>query len=243
MLFHSLGEFCILRERLTSKQICKLIHPQQSKVVACINPYSFWMSLSDKIFHQSLANSILICDGKWLAWAMRIRSKQVFCNTGSDLFEVVCENAKVLKCNRMFFIGGTEDSLGDLIQKSAKKYPEIEIVGFFSPPFKEEFDGQIVIDLGEQITTSEADVVWIGLGAPKQEKFAMSLSQYCSPTLIGCVGAVFDFQSGRISRAPWFIRQIGFEWLHRLVSDPGRIWPRIVPSLLVVLAVILGIMR
>lgn len=214
-----------------------------SVIVSCLNPYSCWLSLSDPKFQRSLAASNCICDGRWLAWALRFRRGEISCITGSDFFESVCLNAKSLESQKMFFIGGTERSLAELKKNVTEKFVDIKVVGSCSPPFQDEFDDGLFRELGDQIRAVEADVVWIGLGAPKQEKFATTLLSYCSPSLIGCVGAVFDFQSGDIKRAPQLFRKFGLEWLHRLVGSPRRIWPRVLPSLLVVIGVAFGILK
>jgi len=112
-----------------------------------------------------------------------------------------------------------------LAQRLKKDFPEIKIVGSYSPPFREltaEEDQTIV----ENIERSGVDIVWVGLSSPKQEYWmAEHLGKINAPVMIG-VGAAFDFLSGNKPQAPRWIQRSGFEWLFRLANEPERLWPR-----------------
>jgi N-acetylglucosaminyldiphosphoundecaprenol N-acetyl-beta-D-mannosaminyltransferase len=126
---------------------------------------------------------------------------------------------------RHFFYGGAEGVADELANRLASRYPGLIVAGTCCPPFRpmsEAEDRRAV----EQINASRPDVVWVGLGAPKQEKWMFEhVGRIHAPVIIG-VGAAFDFHSGRIAWAPGWIRRIGMEWIYRLAREPGRMWRR-----------------
>lgn len=125
-----------------------------------------------------------------------------------------------------FFYGSSESTLGLLEANIKKKYPDINIVGRYSPPFRgltAEEDRRII----EMINDSHADIVWIGLGAPKQEMFMSAHKGRIKGLMIG-VGAGFDYQAGTVKRAPLWMQRCSLEWLHRLITDPKRLVKRYV---------------
>ncbi len=123
-----------------------------------------------------------------------------------------------------FFYGSTQETLDALRKNLKKHYPKLKIAGMYSPPFRtltEEEDAEIV----RMIREADADYIWIGLGAPKQEKWMAAHQGLFRGVMLG-VGAGFDFHAGTIQRAPKWIQAIGFEWLYRFLQDPKRLWKR-----------------
>ncbi|MBQ6415673.1 MAG: WecB/TagA/CpsF family glycosyltransferase, partial [Butyrivibrio sp.] len=123
-----------------------------------------------------------------------------------------------------YFYGSTEETLTRLRENLEKKYPGINIKGMYSPPFRAlspEEDAEVV----KRINDSGADIVWIGLGAPKQEKWMKEHEGMINAVMMG-VGAGFDFHAGTAKRAPLWVQKIGFEWLFRLFTDPKRLFKR-----------------
>lgn len=142
---------------------------------------------------------------------------------GPDFMEALLEATCYGKV-RHFFYGSSEATLEKLEANIRKKYPDINIVGKYSPPFRKltaEEDREIM----ETINSAEADIVWIGLGAPKQEMFMFSHKGRIRGLMIG-VGAGFDYQAGTVKRAPLWMQKNSLEWLHRLITDPGRLVKR-----------------
>ncbi|WP_022779805.1 WecB/TagA/CpsF family glycosyltransferase [Butyrivibrio sp. AE3009] len=120
-----------------------------------------------------------------------------------------------------YFYGASENTIEELKKSLAEKYPGMVVKGYYSPPFKpltKEEDEEDV----RRINESGADIVWIGLGAPKQEKWMKAHRGRVNGVMMG-VGAGFDFHAGTIKRAPVFVRKIGLEWLYRLFQDPKRL--------------------
>ena len=144
--------------------------------------------------------------------------------TGPDLMLKLCDRGRQLGYRHYLYGGkpGVADLLAERLQEA---YPGIEIVGTESPPFRplsEDEDVAVVT----RINRSRPDVVWVGLEAPKQEKWMAShRGRIEVPVMIG-VGAAFDFHSGTVRRAPDFIRKLGLEWTYRLAMEPRRMWRR-----------------
>ncbi len=123
-----------------------------------------------------------------------------------------------------FFYGSSEETIELLKKKLPERFPGIDIRGFYSPPFRElteQEDEEVV----EMLNSSGADLIWIGLGAPKQEKWMAAHEGKIHGVMLG-VGAGFNFYAGNIKRAPKWIRRIGMEWLYRLFQDPKRLFKR-----------------
>lgn len=124
-----------------------------------------------------------------------------------------------------FFYGSTPQTLDLLIKKLNLKFPNLKIAGFYSPPFRpltEKEDSEIV----EMINKSSPDVLWVGLGCPKQQLWMYEHKDKLKvPVMVG-IGAAFDFLAGVKPQAPKFIRDRGFEWLFRLITEPKRLWRR-----------------
>ena len=126
---------------------------------------------------------------------------------------------------RHFFFGGAEGIAEKLAQELSDRYPGMEIAGTFCRPFREveTCEDDRVIDT---INATKPDILWVGLGSPKQEKWmAMHVGKIAATAMIG-VGAAFDFHSGNVRWAPRWISSIGMEWSYRLIREPRRMWRR-----------------
>ena len=174
-------------------------------------------------------------DGMPLVWISKWRSKlPVKRVCGADLVDALCNDGQSSGL-RHYFYGGKPGIAESMIRNLKAKYPDLVVAGFYAPPFRsltEEEDAAIV----DAINKSGAQVVWIGLSTPNQEFWTRDhVGQINGATLIG-VGAAFDFHSGAVTRAPKWMQKSGFEWLHRLLSEPRRLWRRylvIAPSFVV----------
>ncbi len=143
--------------------------------------------------------------------------------TGPSLMEEIFA-ISAEKGYRHYFYGSTEKTLGMLREKLEEKYPGMTIAGMFSPPFRaltEEEDADII----KMINEADADFVWIGLGAPKQERWMAAHQGKLKGVMIG-VGAGFDYLSGNIKRAPMWMQNHNLEWLYRLLQEPKRLFKR-----------------
>jgi len=166
---------------------------------------------------------LVLPDGMPLAWWVRgAGHPEADRVCGPEFMPLMFET---LRGRRHFFFGSTKKTLRDLILRVREQYPDAEIVGSISPPFRQVTD-QEDAEIVRAINDSKADIVWVGLSTPKQERWMAShCGRLTAPALIG-VGAAFDMQAGHISRAPKFIRRTGFEWAYRLMLEPRRLWRR-----------------
>ena len=125
---------------------------------------------------------------------------------------------------RHFFYGSTEKTLHKLSRIIERRYPDVKVAGMYSPPFRaltKEEDEHIV----QMINESNADFVWIGLGAPKQERWMAEHQDVIKGFMVG-VGAAFDYEAGNIDRAPIWMQKLNLEWLYRLLQEPKRLFKR-----------------
>ena len=125
---------------------------------------------------------------------------------------------------RHYFYGSTQETLDILREKITEKYPGAVIAGMYSPPFRPltaDEDAKIV----EKINAAEPDFVWVGLGAPKQERWMAAHENRVRALMLG-VGAAFDYEAGNIRRAPAWMQHCTLEWLYRLMQDPKRLFKR-----------------
>ena len=125
-----------------------------------------------------------------------------------------------------FFYGSTERTLELLKDNLQQKYPKLQIVGMYAPPFRQLTDKEDE-EVIQRINEEKPDFLWVGLGAPKQEVWMASHKNKISAVMIG-VGAGFDFHAGVVKRAPVWMQRSGLEWLYRLFQDPKRLWKRYV---------------
>lgn len=189
------------------------------------NVHTTVLSYEDSDYKKVQNNALLrLPDGAPLSSVARKKgfseAKRV---TGPDLMQKIFESSDS-NGYRHYFYGSTEETLKKLRDKLQEKYPNINIVGMYSPPFRtltEEEDNEII----KNINNTEADIVWVGLGAPKQEIWMNNHKNKIKGLMIG-VGAGFDYHAGNIKRAPKWMQKCSLEWLYRLLQDPKRLFKR-----------------
>jgi N-acetylglucosaminyldiphosphoundecaprenol N-acetyl-beta-D-mannosaminyltransferase len=180
----------------------------------------------DEGTRKAVLGALAVPDGQPLVWALRAlghtRASRVY---GPELMARYCERA-ARTGRRIYLYGGRhQGALVQLALMLRHRYPGVRIVGGYSPPFREltPEEERWVID---DINRSGADVVWVGTGQPKQEKWmARMRPQLLAPILVG-VGAAFDFHAGLIPQAPQWMQSLGLEWTYRLSREPRRLWRR-----------------
>lgn len=205
------------------------ILPNKKLLINTINAHSYNTALKDSLFAEALTKGdVLIPDGASIVMAckwLKAKSQPKERIAGWDLFVYEMEklNARGGKC---FFMGSSEKVLALIKTKAAEVYPNIT-VETYSPPYKPKFtdeDNRAIIDA---INIAKPDLLWIGMTAPKQEKWAythwneLDINCHC-----GTIGAVFDFFAGTVERAPIWWQEHSLEWLYRLIKEPKRMWRR-----------------
>ena len=194
----------------------------------CANPHSIQVAQNDEIFKNALMNADLITpDGVGVVLASKILHGKINDRvTGSDIFSGLSKLLNRMQKGRYFFLGSTEKVLTKISEKMSNEFPGIEIVGIYSPPFKPKFsddDNNKMIDL---INATKPDVLWVGMTAPKQEKWIYENKDKLNVKFIGAIGAVFDFYAGTVKRSHPVYQRMGLEWLPRLFQEPRRLWRR-----------------
>ncbi|HET8755753.1 MAG TPA: WecB/TagA/CpsF family glycosyltransferase, partial [Solirubrobacteraceae bacterium] len=173
-----------------------------------------------------LSADFTVPDGQPLVWALRALGHPLEDRVyGPDLMEAAC--ARAARTGRRFYLYGGRNpgALAQLARSLRLRYPGLRIVGGQAPPFRELTDAEEEA-VAADIKRSGADVVWVGLGVPKQEKWMARMRHRLSaPVLVG-VGAAFDFHAGLIPQAPAWMQRSGLEWLFRLAQEPRRLWRR-----------------
>jgi N-acetylglucosaminyldiphosphoundecaprenol N-acetyl-beta-D-mannosaminyltransferase len=172
-----------------------------------------------------LGCSLAVPDGQPLVWAMRSLGHGASRVYGPELMARFCERS-TRTGTRMYLYGGrNQGALVQLALNLRRRYPGIKIVGGYSPPYRELTDEERERVIGD-VNSSGADVVWVGIGQPKQELWmAEHRDRLSAPVLIG-VGAAFDFHAGLVPQAPDWMQHVGLEWLYRLAREPRRLWRR-----------------
>lgn len=203
--------------------------PDGKLLINTINAHSYNTALKDPLFAEALEKGdALIPDGisivKACRW-LKAKSRPTERVAGWDLFEYEMNrlNKRGGKC---FFMGSSEKVLGLIKLRAKVDYPHIT-VETYSPPYKPEFTKEDNDAIIKAINQADPDLLWIGMTAPKQEKWAYShwkeLDIHCH---CGTIGAVFDFYAGTAKRAPVWWQRHGLEWLYRLLLEPKRMWRR-----------------
>jgi N-acetylglucosaminyldiphosphoundecaprenol N-acetyl-beta-D-mannosaminyltransferase len=175
-----------------------------------------------------LNSSITVPDGQPLVWAMNALGGDLHDRVyGPELMARYCEHAADTGARMYLYGGRNQGALVQLALNLRQRFPGVKIVGGYSPPFRElSADEQEAIV--EEINRSNADVVWVGVGAPKQEKWMAAMrDRLDAPVLVG-VGAAFDFHAGLVPQAPEWMQSAGLEWLYRMAQEPRRLAPRYV---------------
>jgi N-acetylglucosaminyldiphosphoundecaprenol N-acetyl-beta-D-mannosaminyltransferase len=165
-------------------------------------------------------------DGQPVVWAMNALGHDLPSRVyGPDLMARYCERSAQTG-RRMFLYGGrNQGALVQLALNLRRRFPGVQIVGGFSPPFRTLSDEEREAVVAE-INHARPDVVWVGIGVPKQEKWMATMHEHLdAPVLVG-VGAAFDFHAGLVPQAPSWMQGAGLEWLYRLAQEPRRLWRR-----------------
>ena len=213
--------------------------PEGKLLINTVNAHSFNTAKKDQLFADALTNGdVLIPDGvsivkacKWI----KAKSQPKERIAGWDLFSFEMEKlereseelrTKSEESKIVMFMGSSQKVLDLIVKRAAEVYPHLKVVTY-SPPYKPEFsdeDNKAIIDA---INAANPDLLWIGMTAPKQEKWTYShwneLNIHCH---VGTIGAVFDFFAGTVERAPIWWQEHGLEWLCRLIKEPKRMWRR-----------------
>lgn len=181
---------------------------------------------ADEGFRSILNRSFLTTpDGMPTVWLGRLHGfKHMTRVYGPDYMLGLCEQS-VARGYRHFLYGGKDGVAEELRAELIRRFPGLQIVGTYTPPFRP-LNAAEEADLRSQLETLKPDVLWCGLSTPKQERFMAAYSKSLPVKLMVGVGAAFDLLSGNLSEAPDWVKKAGLQWLYRLVKEPRRLWRR-----------------
>ena len=178
-----------------------------------------------KIKEATNAASLSVPDGMSLVFLARLKGfdikERVY---GADLMQGFFKIAEQKGYNNYFY-GGTEEALKRLIANIKKQFPQLKIAGFYSPPFRK-LNKKEKEEIVAKINKISPDVLWVGLGCPKQQLWMFEHKDKLKVSAMVGVGAAFDFLSNNKQQAPEWMRSNGLEWLFRLIKEPRRLWKR-----------------
>ncbi|MGE3982599.1 MAG: WecB/TagA/CpsF family glycosyltransferase [Dehalococcoidia bacterium] len=187
--------------------------------------HTFVEASKDDELRELLNKAELIApDGMPMVWLGRKQGKQVERFCGPDVMPAILDRSRRMGFSH-FFYGGTPNSVETMVEGLQEQFPGLNVAGAYSPPFRpltlEESEAVV-----KQINDSGADFVWVGLGSPKQDRWLASFRPLLKASVILAVGAAFDFQNGKIKRAPRWAQRSGVEWVFRLAAEPRRLFGR-----------------
>ncbi|VEH42548.1 Putative N-acetylmannosaminyltransferase [Kocuria rosea] len=203
-----------------------ILAAQQSSSAAFhfINAYTISLASSDPDLKQVLNDgTAAFPDGRPLSWFARIKAPAAQQVRGPSTFEGVFQRGQEHGVKH-FLLGSTPETLDKLVTGLRLRYPTADIVGAHSPPYRPLTDAELS-EQDELIRTSGANIVWVGLGTPKQDFETHRIAEHLGMAA-AAVGAAFDFSAGTKREAPAWITPLGLEWLFRLLMEPRRLWKR-----------------
>src|SRR4051794_33356700 len=180
----------------------------------------------DPATRDAVDRALAVPDGVPLVWALRAlghpEASRVY---GPDLMARYCERSARTGATMFLYGGRSDEALEELTQELLRRYPGLRIVGGWSPPFRELEDAERD-EVAARINATGADVVWVGTGQPKQEKWMAEMRERLDAPVLAGVGAAFDFHAGIVPQAPPWMQRRGLEWTYRLAREPRRLWRR-----------------
>ena len=206
--------------------IADTVRGKRKGYICVRDAHGVMLAQKDAAFRRIL-NEAFLCtpDGMPMVWMGRLRGHREMSRVyGPDLMLAVCAWSEKNPC-RHFFYGGVPGVAEMLAEKLRAKFPKLEVVGTYTPPFRP-LNPEEEKQLREMVRAAKPDILWVGVSTPKQEKFMAEFLPKLDATLMIGVGAAFDFHSGRVKQAPRWMQRSGLEWCYRLCQEPRRLAKR-----------------
>jgi len=201
--------------------------PNKSKLlVNTINQYSYCIAEEDATFKEALLNSdVILPDGVGIVLASKwLNGNKVKKIAGADFHEFQLKRLNAIS-GSCFYLGASNETLAKIKARLQKDYPNVK-VGSYSPPYKPNFTEEDNAKMIQEVNNFSPDVLFVGMTAPKQEKWSYAHKNALNAKIICSIGAVFDFYAGTVERPNKIWQDLGLEWLGRLLKEPKRMWRR-----------------
>ncbi len=213
--------------REAAEAICQFSGNRQRHLAVPINVDVLMLAKADPQLSKICdAADLVVADGMPIVWLSRLIGKSLPERvTGADLLPLVCSVAAEQR-RSVLFLGGKPGATAEVARQFRESYPGIKIAGALCPPFGFERDQILCGQIVRAVNEAKPDILFIGLGAPKQEKWLWTYREKLDFGVALCVGAAFDFSAGFVKRAPMVFQRTGLEWLWRLIREPRRLWRR-----------------
>ena len=196
------------------------------KIINTINPHSYCLSRNDELFNKALQSSdILLPDGIGISFASKILNNQTIKKiAGADVHLYLLQQAN-LKSQKVFYLGASEITLQLIADRIAQEFPNIQVASY-SPPYKPVFSIDDTKKMLAKVNEFKPEILFVGMTAPKQEKWVYTNKEQLDANIIVSIGAVFDFYAGTVKRSSQFWISIGLEWFPRFLREPKRLAKR-----------------
>jgi N-acetylglucosaminyldiphosphoundecaprenol N-acetyl-beta-D-mannosaminyltransferase len=206
--------------------IAEAVNTRRKGYICVRDAHGVMLAQKDEAFRRIL-NGAFLCtpDGMPMVWMGKIHGHREMSRVyGPDLMLEVCAWSEKNSC-RHFFFGGVPGVAEELRDKLTVRFPKLQIVGCYTPPFRP-LNVREEKELSEMVRAVKPDIMWVGLSTPKQERFMVEFLPKLDVTLMMGVGAAFDFHAGRVRQAPRWMQRSGLEWLFRMACEPRRLGKR-----------------
>jgi N-acetylglucosaminyldiphosphoundecaprenol N-acetyl-beta-D-mannosaminyltransferase len=215
------------QDRLVDEVLRHALHGKVTRQLVTANAQFYVLAENSRRFRECLREADYICaDGMPIVWACNFFGEgRVPRIAGVDLIERVCQRGAAQRL-RVFLLGGRPEAASETADILRKRYPGIQIVGVDCPPFGFERRAQSLQNVLDHIAIARPHVIFVGLGAPKQELLIRNHIRPLQIPLAVGIGGSFEILSGKLDRAPIWMQSIGLEWAYRLCQEPARLWRR-----------------
>lgn len=207
------------------EKISELVEQENGGYVCFSTVHMVMESHDDKTFGAKVNNAdLIVTDGMPLVWMQKMQNrKQASRVRANDLMISLCEYAE--KNNlKVGFYGGKQEVIDGILTRAKNDFPNLQISYAFSPPFRP-LTGEEDAEIVRKINESGTQILFMGLGCPKQENWMSAHKERLKAVMLG-VGASFDFYAGNVRESPEWMGKLGLEWLYRLTQEPKRLWRR-----------------
>jgi len=220
----SLNYVSLFDYKLYSSSLDQIDFSKKS-LITTINQYSYCVAQKDSVFKTTLKESdILLPDGVGIVLAAFMRGQKVKKIAGAEIHHHLLKHLNAVN-GSCFYMGSSDATLAKITERISREYPNIK-VAVYSPPFKDEFTDIDNLQIINAVNNFKPDILFVGMTAPKQEKWAFQNKSLLETQTICAIGAVFDFYAGTVKRPSDFWIKLKLEWFIRLIKEPKRMWKR-----------------